>query len=374
MNDYTTTYRVYRELVGIKRAQWTFVGLIGLCALAFIGLGCYAGSVANEQINTISRSVASQQLNRASLDTMVSRAIEERRDIDTYFSLETRGGDATQLRVTVFNQNVLLSNEAVVCPASKTYADHLNHLAAPSKLNGVYMFAGGHGLGKSYAARDLGRILSRYCNAVVISVPMETFGHLNAVGQILNGIETRLSKIDNGGAALHTVWVFDELDSYLMRNRQEMAGKSVTQFAEYTGFLDAGTNRTLAFTMNNAELLKHDYWGQRDIIETNITGYAYANDFRKALSYTGLSTKQYLLEGQLSRLYSFIENKMYAFEKFNETQARTFAKRYFADRHIEYTDDSDREIFKNNNSNSTAYTVRTLKIRIDDVIGNDKNG
>ncbi|AIU41344.1 orf105 [Sucra jujuba nucleopolyhedrovirus] len=390
MHKYTTEYKLLRELVSIKRAQWSSMFSFLSCFAILVGISCYGASVANTQINAISNSVAAQYhsqnvLRQKIVEAIRNSEVDKNNPTEFYFSLTTRYQNV-MLKVNTFAQSAAKYNDKenvnglaappptyfdnllINVPASPDYAGYLRNVTKAPIINNVFLFAGGHGLGKSYAAVQLGYLLNRFANAVVIiSMPMTSSineNFLNDIGGILDTIESALQK------NCYIVWAFDELDTYLVQRRQDYQEKTLTQFAEYTGFV-ANKNRVLIFTMNNYELLAHNYWQDEMSIKNTTIEYKYIKDFRKALGYTKLSENQFLQEGQLSRLYSFIGNKLFVYKPFDKTAAQLFAQKYLKTHNIEWNDKIEKRLFSNN-STTVTYTVRTLKIAMDDIINYDK--
>nr|AFS52018.1 DekiORF141 [Dendrolimus kikuchii nucleopolyhedrovirus] len=366
MNEYTSTYKLFREVVSIKRAQWTSVWLTFVSVSLVVGLGCYGAVSVNSQINTISQSVAAETHSRAKLQSRILQLFASGENGDFYQSLVV-GFQNVMIRVNTFvHHNATADNvDAISCPASSEYKKYLlgvSKLPVKPIISNVFLFAGSHGLGKSYASYQLGRALSRFSNVIMISLPMMSFGNINSVGVIVEGLEQAMGGAHNS----YVIWTFDELDSYVMHNKRDMRDKSITEFAEYTGFIKSD-NRVLVFTMNNAEILMHDYWTDRDTIVNNITAYPYAEDYRRALDFTGLEERYFLQEGQLSRLHSFVGNKLFVFKKFNATVAREFAQRYLAAKQIDYTLDTDSKLFSVYTADH-MFNVRELKIALDDIV------
>ncbi|AOT85601.1 cyun143 [Cyclophragma undans nucleopolyhedrovirus] len=365
MNEYTSTYKLFREVVSIKRAQWTFVWLMFVSVSLVVGLGCYGAASVSNQINTISQSVAAETHSRAKLQNRILQLFASGVNGDFYQSLVV-GFQNVMIRVNTFvHHNTTDGDKAISCPASSKYKKYLlgvSRLPVKPIISNVFLFAGGHGLGKSYASYQLGRALSRFSNVIMISLPMMSFGNINNVGVIVEGLEQAMGGAHNS----YIIWTFDELDSYVMHNKRDMRDKSITEFAEYTGFIKSD-NRVLVFTMNNAEIIMHDYWSDRATIVNNITAYPYAEDYRRALDFTGLEERYFLQEGQLSRLYSFVGNKLFVFKKFNTTTAREFAQRYLTAKNIEYTLDTDSKLFSAFSADH-MFNVRELKIALDDIV------
>ncbi|QYC92681.1 Hypothetical protein Trvi_ORF119 [Trabala vishnou gigantina nucleopolyhedrovirus] len=394
----TITFKTYRELVSIKRAQWTFVWLTLISVSTVVALACYGAATMNSQIKTISQSVAGETISRTKLQARIAQAFQRGGDGDFYTSLLVNRLNV-MMRVNTFSHAPHLNGSFITCPASheyKMYLREVSQLHRKPVISNVFLFAGTHGLGKSYASYQLGKTLSRFDRVTVISVPMMTFGNINEVGAIIEGIETALGGTENCG---YIIWTFDELDSYVMHKQRDMRDKSITEFAEYTGFIrggdakvknegtssskgtataainneGSGGNRVLVFTMNNAEMLMHDYWADRDVIEHNLTGYRYADDYRKALEFTGLSQLHFLQEGQLSRLRSFVGNKLFLFKKFNFKRAKEFATEYLTGKGIVYNSIIELKLFGNNtvsveDDNKNVFSVRELKIAMDDIV------
>ncbi|AAP29886.1 unknown [Choristoneura fumiferana multiple nucleopolyhedrovirus] len=355
-----STYKLFRELVSIKRAQWTMNGLCFGSVMLVVGLACYGAAVINNQISTISRSVAAQLHNQEQLQRRIVAALAAERSADFNYPL-VMGSSTVMINVNTFAHAVNVSAVDAAyfsaCPASGRYESYLAQLyklPRPPHISNVFLFAGGHGLGKTYASYQLGRALSRFADTVVISVPMNTFGNINDAGALMASWEEALQ------GKCFIVWTFDELDSYVMRNRDDMRDKKITQFAEYTGFIK-NANRVLVFTMNNAEMLLHDYWADRKSIEANFTNYEHADDLRRALAFTRTDIGTFLQEAQLSRLRSFVGNKLFVYRPFIAQTAKAFATQYLAHAHVNASVET---LF----DDSAMFSVRTVKITLDDII------
>lgn len=361
MNEYTSTYKLFRELVSIKRAQWTMIWMALFSITLIISLGCYGAAVANEKMSVISQSVAAQIHNHAQLQKRVLAELAAARDVDFYYPLVVRSNNV-MIRVNTFAHRADQSFDDVsyfsACPASAEYQAYLTQLYGAQRaplISNVFLLAGGHGLGKTYGSFQLGKALSRFANTIVVSVPMNTFGNINEAGVLIGRLE------DAFEGKIYIVWTFDELDSYVIRNLDDVRDKSITQFAEYTGFIK-NTNRVLVFTMNNAEMLMHDYWGDRERIESNLETYEHADDLNRALEFTRMNIRTFLQEGQLSRLRSFVGNKLFLYKPFGADAAQAFAKRYLQRAGVSYTNDTIALIKRE------QYSVRTLKIVLDDIV------
>ncbi|AAC59112.1 unknown [Orgyia pseudotsugata multiple nucleopolyhedrovirus] len=358
MNEYTSTYRLFRELVSIRRAQWTMIGLSLASVALVVSLACYGASVVNEQMNSISRSVAAQLHNHEQLQRRIAGALSAQQDADFTYPLVVRSSNV-MINVNTFGHTSIIDAKYFsACPASAQYAASLSQLyklSRPPLISNVFLFAGGHGLGKTYASYQLGRALSRFADTIVISVPMNTFGNLNDAGALISRLEEALH------GECFIVWTFDELDSYVVQSLDAMRDKTITQFAEYTGFIK-NTNRVLAFTMNNAEMLLHDYWGDRERIEANFTHYEHVDDLRRALAFTRMDLDTFLQEGQLSRLRSFVGNKLFVYKPFTAQVARAFALQYLEHEHVNASVDT---LFVDDNK---PFSVRTVKIALDDIV------
>ncbi|AHH82688.1 ORF-99 [Buzura suppressaria nucleopolyhedrovirus] len=363
MHEYTSTYKLLRELVSIKRAQWLFLISFVTSIVTLVGLFCYTASIANIQINAISESVAAQFHSRNVLMEKILTAVQTNGESEFYYSLATRQQNI-MLKINTFSASKIdgYNNVSINVPASDNFARYLQGSThATPIINNVFLFAGSHGLGKSHAAQQLGFVLSRFVHAaVVISVPLSATNDLflNDVGAIIEIVERTFAH------DCYVIWVFDELDTYLSQRRLEYRDKTLTQFAEYTGFV-ANRRRVLVFTMNNYEILGHDYWSDRNLIETDPKHYTHLNSFNKALQYTRLSQTQFLQEGQLSRLYSFVGNKAFEFKPFDLKVAITFAENYLRNFNIPWSNNIRSKLFANDDKH---FTVRALKIAMDDII------
>ncbi|ABI13895.1 hypothetical protein AGNV_048 [Anticarsia gemmatalis multiple nucleopolyhedrovirus] len=358
MHDYMSGHRLFREIVSIKRAQWTMIWLALASVTIAVTLACYGAVVVNEQMNTISQSVGAQIHSHTQLQHRIVNELMAGRDADFYYPLVVRSSNV-MIHVNTFARHTANASDVEYfseCPASASYKDYLTQLYKlnnPPVISNVFLFAGGHGLGKTYASFQLGKALSKFADTIVISVPMNTFGNINDAGALIERLENAL------GGKCFIVWTFDELDSYLLRD--DMRDKTITQFAEYTGFVKSA-NRVLVFTMNNAEVLLHNYWADRTRIETNLTHYEHANDLAKALEFTQMDQRMFLQEGQLSRLYSFVGNKLFVYRPFTADVARKFADQYLKRAGIAHTDMNG--LFNEN----VQYSIRTVKIILDDTI------
>nr|WUR10734.1 hp [Calliteara abietis nucleopolyhedrovirus] len=363
-------FRIHQELVSIKRVQWTSFWFTSASVVLIVILACYGASEINSQMNAISKSVAAETYNRDLLQSKIAAAVSRKQDGDFYFSLLVNAR-SVMIHVDTFARNADLTANYTDCPASAKYHEYLQKLhGMPTGpvISNVFLFAGGHGLGKTYASYQLGRALSRFADTVVVSVPMQTFGNLNNAGRLIELIETTLQH------KCYVVWTFDELDSYILHeDREDLRDKTITQFAEYTGFV-RNQNRVLVFTMNNAEMFLHNYWADRAEIETDAIHYKHAEDLRKALAYTRLSESLFLQENQLSRLYSFVGNKLFMYKPFDYSGAVQFAVAYLKSRNIVYTNRTQSALFQSfENATKRLFSVRELKIALDDII-NDNNG
>ncbi|AAK85663.1 hypothetical protein [Epiphyas postvittana nucleopolyhedrovirus] len=367
MHEYTSTHKLFREIMSIKRAQWTMIWLTLSSVALIISLASYGATVVNEQMNTISLSVAAQIYNHAQLEQRIITELAAKQNGEFHYPLIIRSSNV-MIHVNTFAYTPSFIAADVeyysACPASARYATYLNklyNLLRPPVISNVFLFAGSHGLGKSYASFQLGKALSRFANTVVFSVPMNTFNNINDAGALIERVEKALGKTS------FIVWSFDELDSYVLNNRNDMRDKTITQFAEYTGFVK-NANRVLVFTMNNAEVLLHDYWADRKRIETDFLHYEHANDFNKAIEFTGLERRTFLQEGQLSRLHSFVGNKLFVYEPFDANAARTFAVRYLNRANAQQATAAVETLLGGNSSR--RFSIRTLKIALDDIVNN----
>ncbi|QEI03626.1 hypothetical protein [Rachiplusia nu nucleopolyhedrovirus] len=383
MNEYSTSFRAYRELASIKRALWLYVSIF-VCGFAiFMCMASYAGSTLYSQMDDISLSIGAETRSLKKLQNLVVEAFEENVETEKHFSLILRSSTPAQLKINLYPESLMSSPSAVsrtkerlTCPGSVQYENYIRSLYDfdyKPDIHNVYLFYGGHGLGKSYSAQLLGKAISRFRDTVVISAPMTSFlgvASLNSIGHIIQAIETVHD--------CYVIWMFDELDSYLLDNRDVIyQSKSITEFAEYTGFVD-NRNRILAFTMNNGELLKHDYWAHQNEIANGT--YEFERDFRRALSKTGMTANDFLTDGQLSRLRSFVGNKMYKFKRFSKESAKRFINLYLSeDKKLVWTTKIEQRLFGvEDNSTSgglteskRTYDVRTLLIALDDVLNHD---
>ncbi|ABY65837.1 hypothetical protein [Orgyia leucostigma nucleopolyhedrovirus] len=364
MQEYTSNYRVFKELISIKRAQWTMIWLAITSVALFVGLACYGAAVINAQMSAVSRSVAAQIHNRDQLQRKIIDELRKKSEADFYHPLVVRSGNV-MIHVNTFAHKATndVSEYDYACPASAKYEAYLRdvyRLAHEPVISNVFLFAGGHGLGKTFASVQLGKALSLFADTVVVSAPMNTFGNINDAGALIEQIESSL----NGDCFV--VWSFDELDSYVMLNTDSLRDKTITQFAEYGGFV-SNKKRVLAFTMNNPEMFLHNYWADRERIEANLTYYEHLDDFSKAVKFTGLDTATFLQEGQLSRLYSFVGNKMFLFNSFGMDAALTFVKRYLQHENVKYNNDAQAMLF-GDGAADRQFSVRELKIVMDDLI------
>ncbi|AJD80808.1 hypothetical protein [Pseudoplusia includens SNPV IE] len=366
MNEYSTSFRAYRELLSIKRALWLYVSLV-VCGFAvFIGLSVYAGGVIYAQIEDISQTVGAAARSQKELQSHIIESFGNNLEADIQFSLIIRSSTSVQLKINTYpaRRSIRFSEERVTCPGSAQYENYIKSLYdrdTKPDIHNVYLFYGGHGLGKSYAAQQLGKAMSKFGNVVVVSVPMTSFVGIvgfNTIGNVIQSIES----VCDG---CYVIWMFDELDSYLIDNRDSLyQSKSITEFAEYTGFVK-NHNRILAFTMNNGEILKHDYWAHQDEIANGT--YENERDFRKALAKTGMSSTDFLVDGQLSRLRSFVGNKIYKFRRFNREVAKRFINMYLPQHmQLSWNNQIENKLF--GNDTSQTYDVRTLVIALDDVL------
>ncbi|AAZ67486.1 orf116 [Trichoplusia ni single nucleopolyhedrovirus] len=368
MNEYSTSFRAYRELLSIKRALWLYVSLM-FCGFAiFIGMSVYAGGVIYAQIEDISQTVGAAARSQKELQNHIKKSFDNDLEADIQFSLIIRSSSSVQLKINTYpEQNfITFTEERVTCPGSAQYENYIKTLYdrdTKPDIHNVYLFYGGHGLGKSFAAQQLGKAMSKFGNVVVVSVPMTNFIGVvgfNTIGNVIQSIE---AVCDN----CFVIWMFDELDSYLINNRDSLyQSKSITEFAEYTGFVK-NHNRILAFTMNNGEILRHDYWAHQDEISNHT--YEYERDFRKALAKTGMSSTDFLVDGQLSRLRSFVGNKIFKFKRFNRETAKRFINMYLP-KHMQlsWNNQIENKLFGNETALAQTYDVRTLVIALDDVL------
>ncbi|ABI35790.1 hypothetical protein [Ectropis obliqua nucleopolyhedrovirus] len=338
--------------------------------IAFIGLACYAGNVANNQISTISQSVAAKLHNRIKLQNQIvsyfSNDINNNNDDNEnefLFSLVTNRNNV-MIKLNMFKHVATLSDMFIICPASHTYEMYLKsimNMTHPPLINNIFLFAGNHGLGKSYAGLQLGKAFSRFADTVVVSLPMNKFDNFNDVGEVIETIEQALNN------KCFVIWTFDELDTYVLQSsRTDLRDKTITQFAEYTGFVKRYSRRILVFTTNNAEFIKHDYWADSNRILNDSFNYEHIDDFNKAINFLSIPPKRFLQEGQLSRLHSFVGNKLFLYNNFNKTVAIHFSKLYLSKYNIDYTNNVELQLFER--LHNSQYNVRELKIVLDDIV------
>ncbi|AKC91658.1 hypothetical protein [Lambdina fiscellaria nucleopolyhedrovirus] len=405
----TSNRATHTVLLSIKRAQWAMVWLGCVAACVFVALGCYAGVSAHRQINYISRSVGAQLHSETRFAAAIVDALASGRVQDQYLSLLTRYGHLS-MRVSTFphwqhDDFASITNVTTYfeCPASAKYKQYLTMLigkkgqtltnnGAPV-ISNIFLFSGNHGLGKSFAGQQLAAALATFRCAVALSTPMDVFDNLNSVSVIADMVDEATQH------SCYLVWVFDELDSYISKNLDTLRRKTITQMAEYAGFIADNKRRVLAFTTNNGEMLAHDYWGRdrraiekmyndRDngvvdaaaktnrsssssTINTDNLLYSHNDDYEKALLFTGLTSKQFLIEGQLSRLRSFIGDKMYTFTKFQYGEALAYIEKYLKEHQVPYDDSVETTIKSLNNGSNSVYdlfTMRELRIYLDDII------
>ncbi len=376
MNEYSTSFKAYRELASIKRAMWLYVSIF-VCGFAiFMCLASYAGTTLYSQMDDISLSIGANTRSLKKLQTLVVSSFEEGKQIEKHFSLIVRSSMPAQIKINIYPKYLMSSpitvagiKKRLTSPGSIQYENYIKNIYEfddKPDIHNVYLFYGGHGLGKSHAAQLLGKAISRFGDTIVISAPMTNFlsvASFNSVGHILQAIE-----------AVHDcniIWLFDELDSYLLDNRDIIyQSKSITEFAEYTGFVE-NKNRLLAFTMNNGEILKHDYWSHQTEIVNGT--YEFEQDFKRALSKTGMTANNFLTDGQLSRLRSFVGNKLYNFKRFNREIAKRFIDLYLPEDHkLVWNNKTEEKLFGiEEGDTATTYDVRTLLIALDDVLNNN---
>lgn len=220
-----------------------------------------------------------------------------------------------------------------IVPGSPELESHLTRLAAPGPrpvLGHPYVFYGTNGVGKSHAARTAGRVLSRHGPVVVLAVQMSEFLSPGPMGDkklyaesilVMEAVEACVGRAD----AL-TVWVFDELDTFLLATLgRDYFKKDVSLYVENGGFTDGRRRpgRLLVMTMNNADLLSHDYWNPDALGQPGVEAA-----LERALALTGLTRERFLVEGQLSRLHSFVGNRFFEFRKLDAGAALRFAEDY----------------------------------------------
>jgi hypothetical protein len=234
----------------------------------------------------------------------------------------------TNIKVVVLHVNDNVEIEIV--PACKKYENYLKILytnGIPAVFN-IFMFYGDHGLGKTYAAIQFAKTLSKYTNVVLISLSMEaflTYNDINVVTVILKKLETKLSQYEG---KYKIIWLFDELDTYL-KNYISVNNyrKTLTEFAESAGFVD-GKNKILMFAMNNGDMFKHNYWTHNfKSLKCNNT-IQICVDFNRALEFTSMTAKNFLTQGELNRLYSFMDGNIFRYKNLNVKEALTFAHNY----------------------------------------------
>lgn len=373
-----TSYKAYRELASIKRTMWLYVSIFVFGFVTFMCVASYAGTVVYSQMDDISMSIGAETKSVKQLQELIVEQFNGRAETQKHVSLILRNRSPAQIKINAypkyqmtFPTTVSFVKNHVTCPGSAQYEHYIKslyELDVKPDIHNIFLFHGGHGLGKSYSAQLLGRAISRFRDTIVISAPMINFlnaANFNFVGHILQSIE-----------AIHDcyiIWLFDELDSYLLDNRDVLYhSKSITEFAEYTGFVD-NKNRILAFTMNNGELLKHDYWAhQMDIVNGT---YEFERDYKRALVKTGMTANDFLSDNQLSRLRSFVGNKLFKFKKFSKSTAMRFIDLYLPENNkLNWTLRIEQKLFgaENNTmvSSDGLYDVRSLLISLDDVLSN----
>ncbi|UZE89740.1 hypothetical protein [Parapoynx stagnalis nucleopolyhedrovirus] len=98
----------------------------------------------------------------------------------------------TNIKIVVLHENKNIDIEVV--PACKKYETYLKTLytnGVPTIFN-IFMFYGDHGLGKTYAAFQFAKILSKNTNVILISLSMEaflTYNDINVVTIILKKLD-----------------------------------------------------------------------------------------------------------------------------------------------------------------------------------------
>ncbi|AAR28916.1 ORF152 [Leucania separata nucleopolyhedrovirus] len=315
--EYLGANRLHDDVRSIKRAQWTYVTVFTLTTIVLFAIALTAGVQVKDQFDDLTRTVGAPTRSSKELIAFVVDCAAGERFDSRKMSLVTRRLGSVNLRVTVMPRNErIASNLTVNVPASARYEKYLNtlnHLNNRPYVHNVFLFSGDHGLGKSYAAFQMAQALSRFSTVVLFSTPMNLFmrtADFNTVGELLQNVESalRAEKI----ADYTIVWLFDELDTFILSDTAMYNDKDITQFAESTGFIDSA-ERILAFTMNNDIIFRHDYWADREKILNASSDYEHREDAVAAAKLLRLTLENFLIDGQYSRIRSFSGQQEFRF-------------------------------------------------------------
>ncbi|AUA60347.1 ORF116 protein [Operophtera brumata nucleopolyhedrovirus] len=368
-SEYTATHKLYREIKSIKRAHWLFVFIISIGGTVAIALAIFAGCAINDQFDVLSRSVGASALSQRNLENEIWQSFESQTDAEFKITYVTKHMNHVVMKINCINMNISFVHDYLSVPSCSAYETHIKNLISMKErpvIHNIYLYTGSHGLGKTYAAYILAQALSRFDNVVLVTIPMYTYieaaSELNLVCDILHGIDVKMKDV-----SYTMVWLFDELDTYLMNERNVYNTKDISEFAEMCDFT-GDKKRILAFAMNNGEILKHNYWEDQDVITKDVTSYVHYDDLIKAIKLTHSSLIDFMTEGQLSRLASFVGNKVYNYEPFDRDAAKRFIIKYLASTRLanRFNETTIDNIILQSSTNK--YSTRQIIIRIDDLL------
>lgn len=355
-SEYMGALQLPQHLRSIARAHWAAV--ITFCLA--VALGAYAAVVVGDRLNDMVLTVGApmrsrREMARAVIDRL--RMSHRSEETERWLSMAMPNQNAVNVKLLVLPRN--RTRAAVTVPASRAYESYLNALYATDKrpnLGDVFLFSGGRGLGRSYAADQLGRALSRFAPTVVISTPMSMFmraADFGVVGSILSDLETALER------DCVIVWVFEELDAYM---KTAGSHRDIAQFVESTGFL-TNDRRVLVFTSSKPVLFRHDYWRAREQILDANSVYAHADQVDEAARLLGLDVVELLDDDELGRLCSYVADNKFEFDPFDRQDALIFLDHYLAEhrRRIDLNDDTVRSVLFGTDD---RFSVRDLIARL----------
>lgn len=333
--DITSNRKIYLQFKSIKRSFY-LLNVFNIFKISFfIFVICAVVKFLNE-INVVKEiAFKSEQSQNKLCDNILQYMKDTNKNyhnyIHQYITSTCSSERITNIKVEVFHKNENVEIEYV--PACRKYENVLKTLYHSNNIPNIYnifMFYGDHGLGKTYSAYQLARILSKNINVILLSISMEPFlshNDINSVIVILKKIELKLKKFEGN---YKIIWLFEELDiflkNYISTNNLK---KTITEFIESAGFID-GKNKILMFTMNNGDMFKHNYWTQnfKDTHTKCNNTLHICVDFKKALEYTNMDIKNFLIQGELNRLYAFMNGYIFRYRNLNITEAVNFAHKY----------------------------------------------
>ncbi|AXU41583.1 AAA-like protein [Alphabaculovirus altermyunipunctae] len=377
--EYLGANRLHDDVRSIKRAQWSYVIVFTTATIVVLAIAMVTGAQLKDQFDDLTRTVGAPTRSSKELIAFIVAGTRAGRKESKKMSLVTRRMQSINLHISLLPRDERIDADlAVNVPASleyETYLNALHRLNHRPYMHNVFLFSGEHGLGKTYAAYQMGQALSRFSNVILFSTPMNLFmrtADFNTVGDLLQNVDSAL-KADKTISAYTIVWLFDELDTYILGDTGMYNDKDITQFAESTGFIDSG-ERVLAFTMNNDVIFRHDYWTDREKILNASSEYEHRDDAVAAAKLLRLSMENFLMDGQYSRLYSFVGNKNFRFEPFDSETAVKFLRKYIEQK--SYTRNTinldDEQTLQKLFGDDNEFTARDLIIRLDDLL-NENN-